>query len=92
VSPPFFGGDAREAGGNPVKIERRGAAVRFGRRLVRLSTGRQLTGLPQEVSDREPSMRSSNLTLGAVVNSPNQHVIPVSWRHNHWDQPEWETL
>ena len=21
-------------------------------------------------------MRSSNLTLGAVVNSPNQHVIP----------------
>ena len=37
-------------------------------------------------------MRSSNLTLRAVVNSPNQHVIPVSRRHDRSDPPEWETL
>jgi hypothetical protein len=37
-------------------------------------------------------MRSSNMTLGAIANSPNQHVIPVSRRHDRWDQPEWETL
>jgi hypothetical protein len=37
-------------------------------------------------------MRSSNLTLGAVVNSPNQHVIPVSRRNDRRDRPEWETL
>jgi hypothetical protein len=37
-------------------------------------------------------MRSSNLTVGAVLNSPNQHVIPVSWRHDRSDPPEWETL
>src|SRR3954452_22878913 len=35
-------------------------------------------------------MRSSNLTLGAVLNSPNQHVIPVSQRHYPRDQPERE--
>src|SRR3954468_17306807 len=37
-------------------------------------------------------MRSSNLTLGAVLNSPNQYVIPVFQRYYRWDQPEWETL
>jgi prepilin-type processing-associated H-X9-DG protein len=37
-------------------------------------------------------MRSSNLTLGAVLNSPDQYVIPVFQRYYRWDQPEWETL
>src|SRR3954468_15477646 len=37
-------------------------------------------------------MRSSNLTLGAVLNSPNQYVIPVFQRYYRWDQPEWEKL
>src|SRR3954454_442987 len=37
-------------------------------------------------------MRSSNLTLGAVLNSPNQYVIPVFQHHYRWDQPEWEKL
>ncbi len=37
-------------------------------------------------------MKSSNLTLGAVLNSPNQYVIPVFQRYYRWDQPEWETL
>ena len=37
-------------------------------------------------------MKSSNLTLGAVLNSPNQYVIPVFQRYYRWDQPEWEKL
>ena len=37
-------------------------------------------------------MISSNLTVGAVVNAPNLHVIPVSRRHDRSDPPEWETL
>ena len=37
-------------------------------------------------------MRPSNLTVGAVVNSPNQHVIPVTRRHDRTDHLEWETL
>ncbi len=39
---------------------------------------------------RETGMKSSNLTLGAVLNSPNQYVIPVCQRHDRRDQPEWE--
>ncbi len=35
-------------------------------------------------------MKSSNLTLGAVLNSPNQYVIHVFQRYYRWDQPEWE--
>ncbi len=37
-------------------------------------------------------MKSGNLTLGAVLNSPSPYVIPVSQRYYRWDQPEWETL
>ena len=37
-------------------------------------------------------MKSSNLTLGAVLNSPNQYVIPVFQRYYRWDQPEWDKL
>src|SRR3954454_3980434 len=37
-------------------------------------------------------MKSSNLTLGAILNSPNQYVIPVFQRYYRWDQPEWEKL
>ncbi len=37
-------------------------------------------------------MKSSNLTLGAVLNSPNQYVIPVFQRQDRWDQPEREAL
>lgn len=33
-------------------------------------------------------MKSSSLTLGAVLNSPNQYVIPVFQRCYCWDQPE----
>jgi hypothetical protein len=37
-------------------------------------------------------MRSSNLTLRAVGNSPNHHDIPVSRRNDRSDQLDWETL
>jgi hypothetical protein len=37
-------------------------------------------------------MKSSNLTLGAVLNSPKQYVIPVFQHYYRWDQPEWEKL
>src|SRR3954471_19473638 len=37
-------------------------------------------------------MKSSNLTLGAVLNSPNQYVIPVFQRYYRWDQPQWDKL
>ena len=37
-------------------------------------------------------MKSTNLTLGAILNSPNQYVIPVFQRYYRWDQPEWEKL
>lgn len=37
-------------------------------------------------------MKSSNLTLGAALNSPNQYVIPVFRRYYRWDQPEWVNL
>ena len=43
-------------------------------------------------ADRETGMKSSNLTLGAVLNSPNQYVIPVFQRYYRWDQPEWDKL
>lgn len=33
-------------------------------------------------------MKSSSLTLGAVLNSPNQYVIPVFQRCYCWDQPK----
>ncbi len=37
-------------------------------------------------------MKSNNLTLGDILNSPNQYVIPVFQRYYRWDQPEWEKL
>jgi hypothetical protein len=37
-------------------------------------------------------MKSNNLALGAILNSPNQYVIPVFQRYYRWDQPEWEKL
>jgi hypothetical protein len=37
-------------------------------------------------------MKSNNLTLGAILNSPNQYVIPAFQRYYRWDQPEWEKL
>ncbi len=37
-------------------------------------------------------MKSSNSTLGALLYSPNQYVIPVFQRYYRWDQPEWEKL
>ena len=37
-------------------------------------------------------MRSNNLTLGAILNSPNQYVIPVFQRYYRWSQPEWDKL
>src|SRR5262245_30124272 len=37
-------------------------------------------------------MKSNNLTLGAILNSPNQYVIPVFQRYYRWDQPEWDKL
>jgi uncharacterized protein with ParB-like and HNH nuclease domain len=33
-------------------------------------------------------MKSSNVTLGDILNSPNQYVIPVFQRYYRWDQPE----
>ena len=36
-------------------------------------------------------MRWSNLTVGPVVNAPNQHFIPFSRRRRR-DRPEWQTL
>jgi hypothetical protein len=33
-------------------------------------------------------MRSSNVTLAAIVNSPNQYVITVYQRYYRWNQPE----
>jgi hypothetical protein len=37
-------------------------------------------------------MKSNNVTLGDILNSPNQYVIPVFQRYYRWDQPEWEKL
>ena len=37
-------------------------------------------------------MRSINLTLGQILTSPNQYVIPVFQRYYRWDQPQWDTL
>ena len=31
-------------------------------------------------------------SLGAVLNPPNQYVIPFFQRDYRWDQPEWKTL
>lgn len=37
-------------------------------------------------------MKSNNLTLGEVLASPCQYVIPVFQRYYRWDQPQWDTL
>ena len=37
-------------------------------------------------------MKSTNLTLGQILTSPNQYVIPVFQRYYRWDQPEWDKL
>ena len=37
-------------------------------------------------------MKSNNLTLGEILNSPNQYVIPVFQRYYRWDQPEWDKV
>lgn len=37
-------------------------------------------------------MRSINLTLGQILTSPSQYVIPVFQRYYRWDQPQWDKL
>jgi uncharacterized protein with ParB-like and HNH nuclease domain len=37
-------------------------------------------------------MTSSNLTLGEILASPSQYVIPVFQRYYRWDQPQWDKL
>jgi uncharacterized protein with ParB-like and HNH nuclease domain len=37
-------------------------------------------------------VKSTNLTLGQILTSPNQYVIPVFQRYYRWDQPEWDKL
>ncbi|WP_152050800.1 DUF4268 domain-containing protein [Tautonia marina] len=37
-------------------------------------------------------MKSNNLTLGEVLASPCQYVIPVFQRYYRWDQPQWDKL
>lgn len=37
-------------------------------------------------------MKSINLTLGQILTSPSQYVIPVFQRYYRWDQPQWEKL
>jgi hypothetical protein len=35
-------------------------------------------------------MKSINLTLGQILTSPSQYVIPVFQRYYRWDQPQWD--
>ena len=35
-------------------------------------------------------MKSFNLTLGQILTSPSQYVIPVFQRYYRWDQPQWD--
>lgn len=37
-------------------------------------------------------MKSNNLTLGEILASPSQYVIPVFQRYYRWDQPQWDKL
>ncbi len=37
-------------------------------------------------------MKSSNLKLGQILNSPSQYAIPVFQRHYSWDVPQWQKL
>jgi hypothetical protein len=37
-------------------------------------------------------MRSNNLTLGQILTSPSQYVIPAFQRYYRWDQPQWDKL
>jgi hypothetical protein len=37
-------------------------------------------------------MKSFNLTLGQILTSPSQYVIPVFQRYYRWDQPQWDKL
>jgi hypothetical protein len=37
-------------------------------------------------------VKLTNLTLGQILTSPNQDVVPAFHRYYRWDQPEWEKL
>ena len=37
-------------------------------------------------------MKSNNLTLGEILASPSQYVIPVFQRYYRWQQPQWDKL
>ena len=37
-------------------------------------------------------MKSINLTLGQILTSPSQYVIPAFQRYYRWDQPQWDKL
>lgn len=84
--PPYKQGHATNFGPRVGELVSKVVSGHFTLLLAFPGQGRREFGRDQRI------MRSFNLTLGQILTSPSQYVIPVFQRYYRWDQPQWDKL